>query len=313
MLCFSLAEVNFQYYRDPDLCPTGPDPYDGVYNDLPKKHHALRKVKNCEFCSAKKFPGEGPAFCCMKGKVDLYMPDLPSEIRRLFTSLSDKDARYFRKHIRYFNSHFSFTSFGVSIDRRLASAKGSGVYCFKAHGQMYHKLDPLTPSSQGPRHMQLYFYDTDDSIEHRVKRSPNLDRNLIRSIRSVLRQDNPYVQVFTSLGTVANIEEYTIALNTSISVDQRRYNAPAMDQVAAIWVDGTDPQHRFDRSIVIYGKENEAHYIRAYYGCYDPLAYPLFFPSGETGWEDKRIMYRVPPRSKPKRKYTKRTRRGLCN
>ena len=25
-------------------------------------------------------------------------------------------------------------------------------------------------------------------------------------------------------------------------------------------------------------------YIRAYYGCYDPLSYPLFFPRGETGW-----------------------------
>ena len=25
-------------------------------------------------------------------------------------------------------------------------------------------------------------------------------------------------------------------------------------------------------------------YIKAYHGCYDPLAYPLFKPKGETGW-----------------------------
>jgi hypothetical protein len=55
-----------------------------------------------------------------------------------------------------------------------------------------------------------------------------------------------------------------------------------MHQVIAIWVDGTNPQYRFDRSIVIYGKEDEPHYIRAYYGYYDPLAYPLFFPK----WSD---------------------------
>jgi hypothetical protein len=178
---------------------------------------------------------------------------------------------------------------------------------------MYHKLDPLTPSAKGPRHMQLYFYDTDDSIDHRVKRSPNLDTTLIRSIRFVLRRDNPYVQVFTSLGTVANIQEYAIALNTSIFVDQRRYNATTMDQVVAIWVDGTDLQHRFDRCIVIYGKENEEHYITAYHGCYDPLGYRLFSPSGETRWEDKKIRYRVPPLSKANRKYTKRKMTGLWN
>ena len=37
-----------------------------------------------------------------------------------------------------------------------------------------------------------------------------------------------------------NFDELKIELNTSISVDQRRYNAPAMDQVAAIWQDGSD-------------------------------------------------------------------------
>jgi hypothetical protein len=41
----------------------------------------------------------------------------------------NKDAKYFRKHIWHFNSHFSFTTFGVSIDQRLANPKGSGVYC----------------------------------------------------------------------------------------------------------------------------------------------------------------------------------------
>jgi hypothetical protein len=82
---------------------------------------------------------------------------------------ADEDAKYCRKHIWYFNSHFSFTSFGVSIDQRLANPKGSGVYVFKAHGHLYHKLDPLKPSAEGPRHMQVYFYYTGDSVAHRFK------------------------------------------------------------------------------------------------------------------------------------------------
>jgi hypothetical protein len=74
-----------------------------------------------------------------------------------------------------------------------------------------------------------------------------------------------------------------------------------MDQVAAIWVDGNDPQQRSSCSIIICGNENRPHYVRAYHGCYDPLAYPLFFHGGETGWEDKKIEYLVPPPSKPKK------------
>ncbi|RCV32730.1 hypothetical protein SETIT_7G026900v2 [Setaria italica] len=140
------------------------DPFDVVYKELPKKHHALRNVKNCKFCNAKKFPGEGPSFCCRQGKVHIYIPKVPHELRYLICG----------------------------------------------------------------------------------------------------------VHLFTGLGTVKNVQEYTNELNTSIGVDQRRYNAPAMDQVAAI-------------CIVIHGKRNDAHYIRAYHGCYDPLAYPLFFLGGETG------------------------------
>jgi hypothetical protein len=34
----------------------------------------------------------------------------------------------------------------------------------------------------------------------------------------------------------------------------------------------------------VHGKGDRPLYIRAYYGCYDPLSYPLFFPRGETGW-----------------------------
>ena len=80
------------------------------------------------------------------------LPSAAAELRRLFASQTDSDAKYFWKHIRYFNSH-SFTSFGVSVDHNLASARGTGVYCFKAHGQIYHRLDQLVPGGRGPHHM----------------------------------------------------------------------------------------------------------------------------------------------------------------
>ena len=191
---------------------------------------------------------------------------------------------------------------------------GTGVYAFKVHGQIYHKLDQLVHGANGPRHMQLYFYDTDENMTHRMKRSPHLDANVIRKVLGILQTHNPYVHSFKRLGDLGSLREYCIELNTSISVDQRRYNAPAENQVAAIWVEGSDQQRRFEQSILIYGAEGRSHYIRAYHGCYDPLAYPVLHPSGETGWEDKKILLEVAPMKRfprKKRNYTRQKKNRL--
>ena len=82
-----------------------------------------------------------------------------------------------------------------------------------------------------------------------------------------------------------------------------------MEQVAAIWEDGTDVKQKFTRSIMVYPNSGHPHFIRAYYGCYDPLAYPILYPGGETDWEDKSILLEQNPVihfPRKKRSYTKR-------
>ncbi|OQU82809.1 hypothetical protein SORBI_3005G023301, partial [Sorghum bicolor] len=257
------------------------DPYDYVYHNLPNKHHVLRKVPNCLYCGAMRFQYESPGFCCRKGKIKVHVPQVPDELKRLFTSQVDNDAKYFRQNIRYFNSHFSFTSLGVTLDRRVATAAGTGIYTFRVHGALYHRLDHLVPGSKGARHLQLYFYDTeDDSLAHRKKRSPDLDINLIRNVLRIM-EGNPYVQTFNRIGAIPNLDDYVIELNTNVTPDQRRYNAPTASQVAAIWSDGNDPQRCSDRSVLVYARGDRPRYIKAYHGCYDPLAYPLLNPKGE--------------------------------
>jgi hypothetical protein len=100
---------------------------------------------------------------------------------------------------------------GVSIDHSFATAKGT-------HGQIYHRLDQLMPGVKGPRYMQLYFYDTDKTMHHRMKRSPHLDANVIRTILNIM-QLNQYVQAFKNFGTLTNLDCYAIVLNTSVFVD----------------------------------------------------------------------------------------------
>lgn len=90
----------------------------------------------------------------------------------------------------------------------------------------------------------MHFYDTDETIAHRTRWSPHLDAGMIKKILEI-QQDNPYVHTFKRLGEVQNFDEYRIELNTSISMDQRGFNALAMEQVAAIWLDGNDEHRRF--------------------------------------------------------------------
>uniref|UniRef100_I1Q7F0 Helitron helicase-like domain-containing protein n=1 Tax=Oryza glaberrima TaxID=4538 RepID=I1Q7F0_ORYGL len=264
------------------------DTHNSVYHKLPKTHHVLKKVPDCKHCQAIRFQFESPGFCCRQGKINVMIPIVPDELIRLFTSQVHNDAKYFRKHIRYFNSHFSFTSLGVTLDQQVSTAAGTGVYTFRVHGALYHRLDNLVPGSQGPRHMQLYFYDTEDAdaLAHRVQRSPDLDINLVRVILRILAH-NPYVQTFNRVGSMPNLDDYKIELNTNVTPDQRRYNAPTASQVAAIWLEGDDPMRTFDRHVLVHAKGDKPCYIKAYHGCYDPLAYPLFNPNGETGWNLK--------------------------
>ena len=145
------------------------DPHDFIYQNLPQRH-ILRQVPNCSHCHALRFQYETPRFCCRKGKVQICIQEVPEELKRLFTSQVDVDAKYFRKSIRYINLHLSFTSIGVTIDRRYSSPAATGHYTLRIHGD-------------NARHLQLYFYDTKDAnLTRRVKRSPDLDIKIIRQI-----------------------------------------------------------------------------------------------------------------------------------
>lgn len=69
-------------------------------------------------------------------------------------------------------------------------------------------------------------------------------------------------------------------------VDQICHNSPSADQVAAIEVEGNnDFNIPYDRNFIVPGRDGHTNPIKPYFGCYDPLQYPLFFPYGDNGWQ----------------------------
>lgn len=205
---------------------------------------------------------------------------VPADLYYLYKSRTD-DAALFRRDIRRYNSHFSFTSLGVRLDKELSNMKG-GVYTFRAQGQIYHWIDQLVPKEDEAKYLQLYFYDTEQEADRRMHSAPYLEKNLVMRLMNIL-SINPYAQTFRSLGDLPTLENYRITLNTSSELDQRVYNAPTASQVAAIWVEGNDSHHSYEKSIVIHDKSEQPYSIKSYYPCYDPLSYALLFPNGEDG------------------------------
>jgi hypothetical protein len=194
-----------------------PDPYDRVYQNIPDSTHKLEPRPDCKHCGAKRFQYEPDGFCCRFGKIKLVHSEPPLELQKLYTS-PGPDAVHFRDNIRYFNGHFSFTTLGVSLDNKYTNMK-SGVYTFRAHGQIYHNVFSFGQSEEGPKHLELYFYDDDPNLEHRFRHSPNLDQDVIRRVVDILK-DNLYSQTFRNIGGVHDLKEYRIELNIDMRLDQ---------------------------------------------------------------------------------------------
>ncbi|KAJ9551807.1 hypothetical protein OSB04_015852 [Centaurea solstitialis] len=266
------------------------DQYDFVYDGIPTEHRVLPQQNACLHCGAKRLRFESRGFCCMEGKINLAYSPIPEDLYELFTSQSEV-GKVFRKNIRAYNTNFSFTSMGVNLDNATANMT-SGVYTFRAHGTIYHKIDQLVPRDGQPRHLQLYFYDDQIEFSHRLE-WPNLDRNIVQILTRVLAT-NPYAITFRSLAELGPLENYRVTLNTSVKLDWRVYNRPTTSEVVAIWVEGNDNITAYKRSVIVYGRSDYSQTIEPYFSCYDPLGYPLFFPNGEPGWH-----YEIPRHGVP--------------
>ncbi|PKU77933.1 hypothetical protein MA16_Dca023035 [Dendrobium catenatum] len=228
------------------------------------------------------FQFEPPTFCCYNREVVLTPTNVHEQLYELFTS-SSSYSRKFRSKISAYNSIFSFTYFRAHIDKNLANARHR-IYTFRAQGQIYHSLPLITKCSNGPCYFQLYIYDTDAKTNTRLNviEDLNLSEELVKKLIDIL-SGNPYAQFFRSLSNRGISENLQIHIRSDVRLDQRIYNAPTMSQVAAIWIEGNNIDF-IERDIILTSHSRTYRKIKHYFGCYDPLQYPILFPNGEVRW-----------------------------
>jgi hypothetical protein len=83
--------------------------------------------------------------------------------------------------------------------------------------------------------------------------------------------------------TPPNQRDLPLCIHVDINQDQRRYNAPVVDEIAAIIPsDGTDADMTCD--IILHRVGGPLQRISETHPAYTPLHYVLLFPYGECGW-----------------------------
>src|SRR3954463_7155762 len=118
--------------------------------------------KICNKCYALKWKNETKGFCCLDGQIVLApLHEAPPILYQLLTSNDPNTNEPYVDNIRAYNSVLAFTSLGANIDEDLANAR-EGVYTFRIHGALYHRIGGLMPKNEGqhPAFAQIYFYDT---------------------------------------------------------------------------------------------------------------------------------------------------------
>ena len=158
----------------------------------------------CHFCNALLFKEEKnkqkstinkpvSSICCSDGKVKLPIVEEPSTL--ICKLLDNKD---FMTNIRAYNSCLAFTSMGVNLDKNYANNL-KGMYTFRIHGSIYHRIGSLTPSlNSTPKFAQLYIYDTDHEIDNRLLNFSGLDKTILLQLQKEMHEVNPYVKMFNN-------------------------------------------------------------------------------------------------------------------
>ena len=99
------------------------------------------------------------SLCCGEGKVVLLPVAPHPELLMHLLTATDPRGRAFREQIRAYNNALAFASLGANLDKGLANAK-RGVYTFRIHGVMYHRIGRLMPNEgEAPAFAQIYIHD----------------------------------------------------------------------------------------------------------------------------------------------------------
>ena len=257
--------------------------------------------------------------CCKKGVINLpiirdYHPVLVNYLTHLDNKW-DTVQQHFYENIRQYNSKLAFagvqTNFDpVNYDNAYRNKRG---YIYKCHGNMYFNFPPLfndPANMHPPQTAQYYMMDTDTAHLQRTKAWYNdnglINDQILRKLEDMIHGSNIYYRFFNNnkeelirqlqeepeecqmwltRATLNMTEDRAIARQTILNPNA------VSGEIAAVFadVDGNPPP---GIKIAIYPRNGHRQVISIRDPNVDPMCFPLLFPYGEAGY-DERVQHTV--------------------
>ena len=254
----------------------------GAYNYNPRYNYeseALVNIEsmsnNCNECGAKKWKAETSSLCCMEGKIKLpLLPRPPAILRGLLHS------DHFLQNIIRYNNCFQMTSFKAKIEMKEGFRS-----TFRIQGQVYHRIGSLLPmENESSKFLQIYFINNSvDQVKTRCANIEGVKQEIVSELQNMLHANNSYVKSFKYALENGPQRDFKLVIDSEkrpAGEHSRRFNAPEVNEVGIIM--SGDPESK--RDIVLKKRDSTIKYINECHRSYDPLQYPLLFPTGEDGY-----------------------------
>ncbi|XP_028784301.1 uncharacterized protein LOC114740311 [Neltuma alba] len=279
----------------------------GNNQELPTYEDLGDRIYICPDCGAKmwyderlrKYRNENPprfGMCCLQGKVPL--PTFQDPPVQLFNLLAGHhpQSNHFRMYVRTYNMMFAFTSMGGKIDRNVND--GRAPYVYKLSGQNMHLIGSILPTDGAtPKFAQLYIYDTSNEVANRISAtsgdsstSSSVDISLVQMLQNMLDEHNKLVKVFRRAHDYIHAHEgqtIKIRLMHRRGRNVRQYDMPTSENEIAALIVGDIGSIEYGRDIIVQYKTGLLHRIHENHPDFLPLQYPLLFPYGEGGYDEK--------------------------
>ncbi|XP_021959696.1 uncharacterized protein LOC110855595 [Folsomia candida] len=277
-----------------------------LINEIDESQFPLHNIGQfdviCNDCNAIHFENERAGdgkftVCCNKGKVKLPEIQTNDYIKGLLTG-TDPDSKHFFDNIRSYNSAFGFASVGAQI----RAPPGFGPYCFRIHGQIYHRTGRLHPEGSEPRkYAQIYILDQEQATAQRMNQPANAScKERIMTKLFDIMQHNDLAKAYKMLYEVEQEEkdkaaregrvenQISMAILQNRNSDPRRYNVQRSNEVAVIF-SNTDGEPPLERDLLVHLRSRGQNVhgtkrISILHKNLDSMTYPIFYPNAEQGW-----------------------------
>ena len=135
-----------------------------------------------------------------------------------------------------------------------------------------------------PSFAQLYVHDPLIQLGIRERHNPNLHPIIMSELHAMIHDTHPYVplfkQSFMIMAKKPPEEAHNVQVNLHVehSADQRRYNLPTADEIAAIVPGDGSEDRKNDRDIILHLRSGGLRQISHLHPHYASLHYVCFFP-----------------------------------